>query len=941
MNVKCGGLTVGYHIGQRLNAFVNDTSILFCTTGILLEKLKSQGSDIFKTRSYILIDEVHERSIQNDLVLACFKKLKQKKRGSYVKIVLMSATANASVYEEYFSDLSDFDEDFSVATAVIKGFENQENSHKIEEFYLDEICALAKYSLSEKNDLIDKFNNSFDIVFKVDDQHFTLLVSLVCSIAEESENLDILVFLPTFGTINKCHGFLTQSAEFRALEFDVVALHSSLDVETTVNRIIEQKASFSSSRPNIYLATNIAESSVTLPDVGHVVDFCRKNQIEWDQSRQRNRASVIFVSVSEATQRRGRTGRTCDGKVYRMVPKSVFENFVEYEQPAIIRASLRAEVLLLCSCKSVLLRKPFDVLNLCLSPPDETVALEAMDYLNEIGAIFEQTFTKRNGDTKTSLATTLFGKVLSVLPLNIELGKMVVDFSCEGLMLEGAVLAAISQTSNKPIKRCFPDVQNAAYIHQLNKYKPFLSTTDPDQIEVIRHYVAYETFIYDYLNRRRLKKCLKYSSSESEEVNALPSEADMEKKTFLHMFYGDDVEQWCEQKHLSFNAVHACLETQIGCFGAFMKVVMTEVMCESSSRRKRNYDEDSNSSASDDEDSVLQEAVFVNLATNCKVRERLRESLVPENNENNRSFDDNFSTDNRSVVSKYNIQQPVLSKRLFLKTVENPKSPLQEKLLAIKHVLKFNPEICNKDIRLFNLDVYPSSDTDYKQLKGVANKDDESPFAVSNFAIEANPVKLFGVKNIFESTKERSTVVIVVCMDKVTPIELSQFLRDSKKNSQFKETKIHFLLPNELEHQQHTFETLAESESSELILENENSNFFGTFCFSEQCRYRIVWKASKDSSLDKVRIFKLFASIVAMVVGEEASGNNFDVNVIITMSAYRVDTTGILCAAWSGFFDLVSLMPYNKGSKVPDSVEDSDLIDLTFKLNNKTLSNAL
>ena len=131
----------------------------------------------------------------------------------------------------------------------------------------------------------------------------------------------------------------------------------------------------------VILATNIAESSVTIPKVAFVIDSCRSLQVYWDQSRKRESTKLVWVSKSQvqlisflyvylflqysqfhmilqAEQRKGRTGRTCDGQVYRLVTGSFFNKLEDHESPAILMLSLRLQALLLCCAGSKAINDP-------------------------------------------------------------------------------------------------------------------------------------------------------------------------------------------------------------------------------------------------------------------------------------------------------------------------------------------------------------------------------------------------------------------------------------------------------------------------------------------------------------------------------------------------------------------------------------------------------
>jgi HrpA-like RNA helicase len=161
----------------------------------------------------------------------------------------------------------------------------------------------------------------------------------------------ILVFLPTFRSLLLQHSLLqaaataprassSRSAEAggaadaaaaaaaaaaasaaAARQLDVFALHSSVDVDEAVALI---GAPATPGRRRVVLATNCAESSVTLPHVKHVIDSCTTNQLFWDASACREYARVVYCSQSAGEQRAGRTGRTCAGTCYRLLPRQAY-----------------------------------------------------------------------------------------------------------------------------------------------------------------------------------------------------------------------------------------------------------------------------------------------------------------------------------------------------------------------------------------------------------------------------------------------------------------------------------------------------------------------------------------------------------------------------------------------------------------------------------------
>lgn len=143
-------------------------------------------------------------------------------------------------------------------------------------------------------------------------------------------------------------------------------------------------------RRKILLASAIADSSVTIPNVTHVIDTCRALGVKWNHRTRRYQAATVFASQAICDQRRGRTGRTCSGKVFRLVPQSFFNNEMEqWEQPQLCFSSCRDEVLSLVSSKNKVMSDPQALLRKCIDPPPSAHVTDAIEYLKEVGACRE------------------------------------------------------------------------------------------------------------------------------------------------------------------------------------------------------------------------------------------------------------------------------------------------------------------------------------------------------------------------------------------------------------------------------------------------------------------------------------------------------------------------------------------------------------------------
>ena len=318
------GTLVGYKIGldQRLDKLNHETRLLFVTTGVLLQMLShSKG---MKQYTHIILDEVHDRNIEMDFLLVCFLRCYSNKynfkspifqivirkllTSNSPKIILSSATLNVTKLTNYFKSLL-MERPIDVPVIKIE----VPRRFKIEKYYLD------SFSFKLPAKLIDYrtpaiSNEMYELALK------PLLHCLKKSLMSEGEVRDsILVFLPGIHEINTFRKIVQQEAKFNDLAHKIVVLHSSLSPQD------QREAFISSEVTKIILATNIAESSITLPDVKYVIDFCLTKYLETDSATNISSLQTHWTSKNSCKQRTGRVGRVQDGVVYRLIHADYFE----------------------------------------------------------------------------------------------------------------------------------------------------------------------------------------------------------------------------------------------------------------------------------------------------------------------------------------------------------------------------------------------------------------------------------------------------------------------------------------------------------------------------------------------------------------------------------------------------------------------------------------
>ncbi|XP_074268382.1 DExH-box ATP-dependent RNA helicase DExH8-like [Silene latifolia] len=430
------GEEVGYHIGHS-KVLSPSSKIAFKTAGVLLEEMREKGMNALKYKA-IILDEVHERSVESDLVLVCIKQFLLKNKD--IRLVLMSATADISRYRDYFKDLG---RDERVEVLAIPS-SNQLTNFQRRVLYLDQVVEL----LGEHSDTSDSLSLKYccgtvPTMAKADiklDVH-KLIHELVLYLHKNEADIEksILVFLPTYYSLEQQWFLLKPFSSC----FKVHILHSSVDTEQALMAM-----KISKSHRKVILATNIAESSVTIPEVAYVIDTCRSLQVYWDGNRKRDTADLVWVSKSQADQRRGRTGRTCDGQVYRLVTRSFFDKLPPFESPAILKLSLRLQVLLICCAESKLINDPKVLLQKALDAPDVETVEDALNLLEHIKAL-EKTLPRGRYEP------TFYGRLLASFSLSFDASLLILKFADAGMLREGILLGILMDMQPQPIIRPF------------------------------------------------------------------------------------------------------------------------------------------------------------------------------------------------------------------------------------------------------------------------------------------------------------------------------------------------------------------------------------------------------------------------------------------------------------------------------------------------------
>lgn len=465
--------TVGYHVRFDAKLPEPSGSVLFCTTGILLQQLQNAPDEVYDRASHLVIDEVHERDIIIDFLLVILKKtmalrVAQGKRIPHV--VLMSATIDAERFSEYFKDSLPSQQPTDCPTLSVPG-----RTFPVKERYLDDLFQELKhehgqaalkyletdrdtrdYLAAERTARLNHESSSKAIIdWKTtiggrpgeatsSDSIETLVpvalaATTVAHIAKTTSGGAILVFLPGLQDILDLEKLLRErqplGVDFNdEAGFKIFMLHSS---------VLDQKSVFDSLPSGcrkIILSTNIAETSVTIPDVQFVVDTGKSREKQYDQVRGVTQLQCTWISRSNVKQRAGRAGRVQDGNYYALYSESRLRSMRAVGLPELLRSELQ-EVCL--DVKAQAFKMPVrDFLAEAIEPPAATAVDDALKSLRGLGAL-----------TKEEELTPL-GRVLASLPVHPALGKMIIlgiIFRClEPMIILGAAAGGRSLIMNPP-----------------------------------------------------------------------------------------------------------------------------------------------------------------------------------------------------------------------------------------------------------------------------------------------------------------------------------------------------------------------------------------------------------------------------------------------------------------------------------------------------------
>ena len=428
--------------------------IKLMTDGILLAE--SQSDKHFRKYGTIIIDEAHERSLNIDFLLGMMKRVLPNR--PELKLIITSATIDALRFAEHFTDRRiNRGKPVPVIEVTGRTFPVEIWYRSLEE--IDSFANLAKpsapFAVKKEEDLTAKNAKGakYDDVSRETDEESTAILSAVHELYKQG-NGDILIFLPTerdiLETANDLRDTLSDNV-FKGQHVEILPLYARLPVHQ------QQRVFQTSKHRRIILATNVAESSLTVPGIRYVIDTGTARISRYSARSRTQRLPIEAVSQASADQRAGRCGRIGPGVCIRLYTEEDYNGRERYTTPEIQRTNLASVILQTKSLKLGDIESfPF------LDPPRAAAITDGYKTLYEIGAI----------DDRRNL--TSIGWKLSKLPVDPRIGRMILAAHENNVLPEMLIVASVLEIQD-PRERPqeFQSKADAAHEQFLDKRSDF------------------------------------------------------------------------------------------------------------------------------------------------------------------------------------------------------------------------------------------------------------------------------------------------------------------------------------------------------------------------------------------------------------------------------------------------------------------------------------
>ena len=443
------GDAVGFKV--RFNDQTKPESLIkLMTDGVLLAEI--QRDRFLDAYDCIIVDEAHERSLNIDLLMAYLQRLLPKRPD--LRVIITSATIDAERFAEHFVD--------AIGPAPVVSVEGR--SYPVE----------IRYRGAQDR----RIANKNDLAWADDDSQMNRFCDAVDELFSEGRG-DILAFFPTEREIRdaakQLRGHLTQRG--RLQEVEVLPLYARL-TEAEQQRVFQRH-----SKVRIVLATNVAESSLTVPGIRYVIDTGTARVSRFAAKSKVQRLPIEPIPQASANQRSGRCGRLGPGIAIRLYDEQDYLSRAPFATPEIRRSDLAATIV---HTKSLGI-DDFEALP-WLDPPRPESVREGMNVLRELGAI----------DLQERL--TEVGRKIARWPVDPRVGRMIIEADKNGCLNDMLIIAAAIETQDPRVRP--PEKATAADAAHVKFRDP-----TSDFLSYLRIWDFYQS-LREQLGRSRLERAL-------------------------------------------------------------------------------------------------------------------------------------------------------------------------------------------------------------------------------------------------------------------------------------------------------------------------------------------------------------------------------------------------------------------------------------------------
>ncbi len=401
------GETVGYQV-RFTDRTSKQSRVKVMTDGILLAEL--QHDRMLERYDTLIIDEAHERSLNIDFILGYLKQLLPRRPD--LKVIITSATIDPERFAEHFADAG------GRPAPII---EVSGRTYPVDVRYRP---LLEEPYEDDEGEPVQR-----DQTEAIEDAVTELLTDTAG---------DLLVFLPGEREIRDTADVLKRRAD-GPKGFDIVPLFSRLS-SAEQHRVFERHT-----RRRVVLATNVAETSLTVPGITGVIDTGLARISRWSSRTKVQRLPIESISQASAQQRSGRCGRVEAGIAIRLFSEEDFLARPEFTEPEILRTSLASVILQMTSLRlGEVGQFPF------VDPPDNRAVRAGVQLLEELGALVPAPSGKTTAPRLTGI-----GRKLARLPIDPRLARMILEADRLGCLREVLVITAalsIQDPRERPVE---------------------------------------------------------------------------------------------------------------------------------------------------------------------------------------------------------------------------------------------------------------------------------------------------------------------------------------------------------------------------------------------------------------------------------------------------------------------------------------------------------